>query len=386
MSDNSVIVVGAGPAGLAAACLLAQDGRRVRLVAREPGDASDPRTVALMMPSLRILETLGLWPGDLQAKTQPLRKLRLVDDTGAAMAAPTVTFDPAELGEEVFGWNFPLSLLIPALYRRALALGVEVTAADAAGAEPRSDGIVVITTEGERLAAQVAIAADGRNSVLREAAGIRTNRWSYEQAAIATSFAHSGPHDGVSTEYHKQAGPFTTVPMPGNRSSLVWMERPERAAELMALPDRAFAAEVQIGTHGELGRISDLGPRRLFPMQGLLARDFARNRVILVGEAAHVVPPIGAQGLNMSLRDAAGAAALMAGEDDPGNPALLASYDGRRRRDVQPRQQVIDLMNRSLLSGFLPLEAGRAAGISLLAGFAPLRRAAMQYGLASSRG
>jgi 2-octaprenyl-6-methoxyphenol hydroxylase len=164
------------------------------------------------------------------------------------------------------------------------------------------------------------------------------------------------------------------------------MERPERAAELMALPDRAFAAEVQIGTHGELGRISDLGPRRLFPMQGLLARDFARNRVILVGEAAHVVPPIGAQGLNMSLRDAAGAAALMAGEDDPGNPALLASYDGRRRRDVQPRQQVIDLMNRSLLSGFLPLEAGRAAGISLLAGFAPLRRAAMQYGLASSRG
>jgi 2-octaprenyl-6-methoxyphenol hydroxylase len=386
MSETSVIVVGAGPAGLAAACLLAHDGRTVRLVAREPGDASDPRTVALMAPSLRILENLGLWPDELQAQTQPLRKLRLVDDTGTPFPAPTVTFDPAELGEEAFGWNFPLSLLIPALYRRALALGVDVTAADAAGAELRPDGITVITTAGERISGQVAIAADGRNSVLREAVHIRTNRWSYEQAAIATSFAHSGPHDGVSTEYHKQAGPFTTVPMPGNRSSLVWMERPQRAAELMALADQDFAAEIQIGTHGELGRVSAMGPRRLFPMQGLLARDFARSRVILVGEAAHVVPPIGAQGLNMSLRDAAEAAALMAGEDDPGNPGLLAAYDGRRRRDVQPRQQVIDLMNRSLLSGFLPLEAGRSAGISLLASFAPLRRAAMQYGLASSRG
>jgi 2-octaprenyl-6-methoxyphenol hydroxylase len=386
MSKSGVIVVGAGPAGLAAACLLAQDGRTVRLVAREPGDASDPRTVALMTPSLRILESLGLWPGRLQPQTQPLRKLRLVDDTGTPFAAPTVTFDPAELGQEAFGWNFPLSLLIPALYERALALGVEVTADDAAGAHPSGDGIVIVTTAGERLSGQVAIAADGRNSVLREAAHIRTNRWSYEQAAIATSFAHSGPHDGVSTEYHKQAGPFTTVPMPGKRSSLVWMERPARAAELMALPDQDFAAEIQIGTHGELGKVSALGPRRLFPMQGLLARDFARNRVILVGEAAHVVPPIGAQGLNMSLRDAAAAAALMAGEDDPGNPTVLAAYDRQRRLDVQPRQQVVDLMNRSLLSGFLPLEAGRSAGISMLASFGPLRRAAMQYGLASSRG
>lgn len=386
MSEFDVIVAGAGPAGLAAACLLALDGRRVCLVAKEQGDVTDPRTVALMQPSIRLLMHLGIWPGQLRDKTQPLRKLRLVDDTGALFKAPTVTFDPAELGEEAFGWNFPLGLLIPALHARALELGVVPTGSDVLSASPYSDGVSVSTADGERMAARVAIAADGRHSVLRDAAGIKTNRWAYDQSAIATSFAHTGAHDGISTEYHKGAGPFTTVPMPGNRSALVWMERPARAAELMALSSAELAAEIQIGTHGELGRVSDIGPRRLFPMQGLVARDFARNRIILVGEAAHVVPPIGAQGLNMSLRDAALAAELMAGEDDPGQGSILADYDALRRRDVQPRQQVIDMMNRSLLSGFLPLEAGRAAGISLISQFGPLRRAVMGYGLAPSAG
>jgi 2-polyprenyl-6-methoxyphenol hydroxylase-like FAD-dependent oxidoreductase len=113
MSEFDVIVAGAGPAGLAAACLLALDGRRVALVAKEQGDASDPRTVALMQPSIRLLMHLGLWPGRLKDQTQPLKKLRLIDDTGALFKAPTITFDPVELGEEAFGWNFPLGVLIP---------------------------------------------------------------------------------------------------------------------------------------------------------------------------------------------------------------------------------------------------------------------------------
>lgn len=384
MSEFDVIVAGAGPAGLSAACLLALDGRRVALVARDKGDVNDPRTVALMQPSIRMLMHLGLWPGVLKEQTQPLLKLRLIDDTGSMFKAPTITFDPVELGEDAFGWNFPLAILIPALRARALELGVTITGSDAASAVTSSSSVSVNTTSGERIEARVVLAADGRNSLLRDAAGIKTNRWSYDQSALATSFDHTGRHDGISTEYHKRAGPFTTVPMPGNRSSLVWMERPARAAELMALADRELAMEIQIGTHGELGRISNIGPRKLFPMQGLVARDFARNRIILIGEAAHVVPPIGAQGLNMSLRDAAQAADLMEGEDDPGQASILSDYDAMRRRDVQPRQQVIDLMNRSLLSGFVAMEAGRAAGMALLSQFGPLRRAVMSYGLAPS--
>lgn len=384
MSEFDVIVAGAGPAGLSAACLLALDGRRVALVARDKGDVNDPRTVALMQPSIRMLMHLGLWPGVLKEQTQPLLKLRLIDDTGSMFKAPTITFDPVELGEDAFGWNFPLAILIPALRARALELGVTITGSDAASAVTSSSSVSVNTTSGERIEARVVLAADGRNSLLRDAAGIKTNRWSYDQSALATSFDHTGRHDGISTEYHKRAGPFTTVPMPGNRSSLVWMERPARAAELMALADRELAMEIQIGTHGELGRISNIGPRKLFPMQGLVARDFARNRIILIGEAAHVVPPIGAQGLNTSLRDAAQAADLMEGEDDPGQASILSDYDAMRRRDVQPRQQVIDLMNRSLLSGFVAMEAGRAAGMALLSQFGPLRRAVMSYGLAPS--
>ena len=386
MSDLDVIVAGAGPAGLAAACLLAVEGRQVGLAAQRLGDASDPRTVALMAPSIRMLEYLGIWPGTLRNQTQPLKKLRLVDDTGSALKAPTITFDSIELGEEAFGWNFPLSILIPALHARAHDLGVRFLPGDVASADPAGDAVSLSLTNGERYTSRVVLAADGRHSVLREAAGIKTNRWAYDQMALATSFDHSGSHDGVSTEYHKAAGPFTTVPMPGNRSALVWMERPARATELMALSDRDLAAEIQIGTHGELGRVTNIGPRRLFPMEGLVARDFARNRIILIGEAAHVVPPIGAQGLNMSLRDAAQAADLMEGEDDPGHADLLHAYDALRRRDVQPRQQVIDLMNRSLLSGYMLLETGRAVGLGLIAQFGPLRRAVMGYGLAPSAG
>jgi len=386
MTEFEAIVVGAGPAGLAAAALLAVQGRRVALAAKAPCESQDPRTVALMGPSIRLLEHLGVWPGTLKDQTCPLRKLRLVDDTESALKAPTITFDPAELGEEAFGWNIPLGLLIPALQRRAVELGVTLLDSDAVTASPASDRVNLRLASGETCEALVVLAADGRNSMLRDAAGIKTNRWAYDQTALATSFDHSGPHDGISTEYHKQAGPFTAVPMPGNRSSLVWMERPARAAALMDMPDRELAAAIQLASHGELGLVSNLGPRRLFPMEGLVARDFARNRIILIGEAGHVVPPIGAQGLNMSLRDAAQAADLMEGETDPGNAGLVHDYDALRRRDVQPRQQAIDLMNRSLLSGQLILEGGRAAALTLIAQFGPLRRAVMGYGLAPSSG
>ena len=381
MTDFDVIVAGRGPAGLAAACLPALNGFRVALVAATTAGAHDPRTVALMKPSIRLLETLGIWPGALQEQTSPLRRLRLVDDTGSSFRAPEIIFDAAEIGEEAFGWNIPLTLLIPALEARAAALGVTFIAADVAGAAPEADSITIRTTTGQSASARLALAADGRMSALRNAAGIDTDEWSYDQVAMATSFRHSASHRDISTEYHKPAGPCTTVPMPGGQSALVWMERPARNADLMAMDDAALAREIQLATHGELGLVSGIGPRRAFPMRGMGASTYGKNRVMLIGEAAHVVPPIGAQGLNMSLRDAAAAADIILGEKDPGAPACLADYDAARRRDVKPRQQAIDLMNRSLLSGLLPMEGARAVGLTMLENFSPLRRFVMKQGV-----
>lgn len=378
------IVVGGGPAGLAAACLLARAGVGCAVIAGDEQAKADPRTVALMVPALGILSDLGLWPGVLIDISAPLQKLRLVDDTGSLIAAPETVFEARELDLGAFGWNIPLTALIAALRDRASELGAAVIPGNATRATAQSMH-VEIATASETYRTPVAIAADGRTSLLREAAHIPTRNWSYDQAAIATSFAHSAPHNGVSTEYHRPGGPFTTVPLPGNRSSLVWMDRPETVTRFMALGDRDIASEIQLATHGELGRISEVGPRRSFPMAGLIAQSFGRNRIMLVGETAHVVPPIGAQGLNMSLRDGAAAARLIAearaGANDPGAPDVLARYDRERRADVLPRQSVIDTMNRSLLLGMLPLDAGRAIGLAALKSFAPLRQFVMRRGL-----
>jgi 2-octaprenyl-6-methoxyphenol hydroxylase len=385
MTDYKVIVVGivvgSGPAGLAAAALLAKEGMATALVA--PLSVDDPRTVALMQPSIQLLRYLDIWPTNLETQTSPLRKLRIIDDTGSLLVAPNLEFESEELNLEAFGWNIPLGLLLPTLRKRAEDLGVTFIEATATGARTSGDAIHLTLSGETEISASFCLGADGANSALRKAAGIATDTWSYDQTAIATSFAHSMDHDNISTEYHKPAGPFTTVPLPENRSSLVWMERPSRAEALMAMNDKELGIEIQIETHGELGLISNLGPRKSFPMKGLTARQFAKDRVILIGEAAHVVPPIGAQGLNMSLRDAALAADLILANKGPGSDSLMAEYNALRRAEVLPRQQLIDLMNKSLLLGLLPLDAARALGLSALHYFGPLKRFIMEQGLQS---
>ena len=383
MADCKVIVAGAGPAGLAAAALLAKEGVATALVA--PAPAEDPRTVALMQPSIQLLRYLDIWPGNLGALTAPLRKLRIIDDTGSLLVAPNLEFESEELNLEAFGWNIPLGLLLPVLRQRAQDLGVTFIEATATGARLNGDAIHVTLSNTTEISASLCLAADGANSAMRKAADIATDTWSYDQTAIATSVAHSMGHDNVSTEYHKSAGPFTTVPLTENRSSLVWMERPARAEALMAMSEGELAAEIQIETHGELGLISNLGPRKSFPMKGLTARQFAKDRVILIGEAAHVVPPIGAQGLNMSLRDAALAADLILASKDAGSDSLMAEYNALRRAEVLPRQQLIDLMNKSLFLGLLPLEGARALSLSALHYLGPLKRFIMERGLQSKR-
>lgn len=384
MSDRlfDVIIAGGGPAGLAAACLMASRGSKIALVSGSATQGGDPRTVALMQPAIRLLTHLGVWPGRLIEHSAPLRRLRLVDDMKGAVTAPEIIFDSSELGgDEPFGWNIPLVHLIPTLRAKAVSLVVALHPVDAIDFVAGPELAVVRLADNTQVSAPLVLAADGRDSRLREAAGIAVDAWEYDQSAIATSFSHSASHRDTSSEYHRPGGPFTTVPLPGLRSGLVWMERPERAKELMALDDARLASEIQLATHGELGRIGAIGPRRLFPMRGLKARVLAVPRLMLIGEAAHVVPPIGAQGLNMSFRDMAEAYDIIAKYSDPGSQEAIATYKAARTADIVPRQTAIDLMNRSLLADLALVNSARAAVLAAIGNFGPLRRFAMRRGL-----
>lgn len=375
-----VIVVGGGPAGLAAATLSAREGIDTLLIAPEAGP--DPRTVALMEPSLRLLSQLGVWPAALSFVSSPLLHLDIIDEMGNLITAPRLTFSAAEIGLEAFGWNIPLGALTVELRAAALAAGVQIIADTVNAAENLGSVAAVDTSSGQRFYGEVLVAADSIESTLRKAAGIDVDRWSFGQSALVTTFNHSGPHHGVSTERHRPGGAFTTVPLPGNASSLVWMGTPPVIESLLFRTAQELAMEIQLITHGTLGLISGVTPPKAFPMRGLRARQFAANRTMLTGETAHAFPPVGAQGLNMSLRDVGHAVDVILAHDDAGAPAAMADYHNRRSRDITERQAIISAMNTSMLAEFLPLDLMRVGALSAISAFPPLRQLVMRQGLA----
>jgi 2-octaprenyl-6-methoxyphenol hydroxylase len=389
MISSEAVVAGAGPAGLVAALALADAGLDVVHVAppRPPDAPPDTRTTALFGGSVELLRRLGVW-ARVQPRSAPLVGLRLVDDTGALLRAPEVLFEARELGLDAFGWNVENDVLVEAVQAVASETpSIRRLRASVDACRIAESAVELATAAGTVLARLVA-AADGRESICRQAAGIAADRRAYPQSALAVRFSHSRPHDGISTELHRRAGPLTTVPLPGRRSSLVWVETPAEVARLAALAPDIFARELEERLHGLLGTVDDLGPRIGFPLTALAASPLAARRIALVGEAGHVVPPIGAQGLNLGFRDAAWLAEIAGravGEGrDPGGAAVTSAYDAARRRDVATRKTAVDLLNRSLVADLLPLDVARAGGLAVLAAIGPLRRAVMREGIEPS--
>ncbi len=383
MSDKPCVIVGGGgPAGLASTALLAQEGIAVTLIG--PPAAEDLRTIALMQPSINLLRYLGVWTPAFEQLCAPLKQLHIIDDTTNYVQAPDLRFDASEIDAAEFGWNVPLTFLVPALRQRAAELGATFVAGKIAGAKSSGNCIAVTLDDGGTHEATLAIAADGANSVLRRDAGIGLETWSYDQSALIAQLQHSGSHGFISTEYHKPYGVFTTVPMPGNHSSLVWLDRPERIASLAGLSNKNFATEVQLELHGKLGLISNVTGRRTFAMRGARATTFAANRTFLVGETAHVMPPIGAQGLNMSLRDAGFVADVIIGSANPAGDKTYGEYTRLRLGDVTTRQLAVGVVNHTLLTELAIGDLSRAAAFAAIRLLPPLRAMIVQQGLKPS--
>ena len=378
------IVVGGGPAGLTAAITLAEGGIATVLAGKKPAKA-DNRTTALLAGSVTALQTLGVWPFCEHAAA-PLRTLRIVDDTGRLWRGPEVKFTSDEIDLDAFGYNIENRHLIAALEQRARALpSLRIVEDEVLSVASADDAVTVSLKGGETLRAPLVIGADGRRSMCREAAKITIDERNYPQTALTVCLRHSRPHRDTSTEFHTPSGPFTLVPLPYNRSSLVWVLDPLDADQLADFDDSELADEIERASHSILGKIDVEPGRGLFPLHVATARQFAGERIALVGEAAHVLPPIGAQGLNLGLRDAAtigelAVAAHRSGQEI-GDADILTHYDRMRRDDIGSRTLTIDLLNRTLLSDFLPAQALRGLGLYLIDNIGPLRRALMREGI-----
>ena len=383
-SAAEALVVGGGPAGLTAAIALAQGGVATALVAPRV-IVTDNRASGLLPGSVGILHRLGVWT-DCEPHASAISRMRIIETSPAFVRAREVDFAAAEVAMPVFGANIENRFLLAALEQRAARLPAltriedlaEAVTADAAGVTVRLRG-------GGSVRARVAVGADGQASACRAAAGIAMTGWTYAHTAIALCFGHGRPHGGVSFEFHGRDGPLTIVPLPGARSSLVLVVDRDTAARLEALDDGALSEEIERRSLSMLGRITVERGHGTFPIAMKAARRFAAHRIALVGEAAHVIPPFGGQGLNLGLRDSMTIAELVIEAKrtgrDPGADEILAEYEIQRRPDFDALRRGLGFAARLLLSDAAAMHGLRCLTHLALHRIGPLRRAVMRQGL-----
>lgn len=375
-------VVGGGLAGRAAALAVARAG--LSTVHLAPPGPPDRRTSALMGPSLASLAALGVLgePPDFGA---PLRRIRIIDATSRLVRAPETVFDSTEAGLDAFGWNLPNAMLADRCEAVARTLPHLTTVPEAATRiEVTGTGTRLALTGGDAIEAALVVGADGKGSPVRGAAGIAARERAFEEAALVADLDLGRPLSGELVEFHYDRGPFTLVPAGGGRANLVWIDaRGVLEAARAGGPDELVRRFAERSQH-LFGAITLAGPAFVFPLSTLSVATAGARGAVLVGEAAHAFPPIGAQGLNLGLRDVADLSAALAAADrvrPDWAVAVSTDYARRRAADLARTGTMVDALFRSLLSPLLPAQAARAGGLWALRLLPGLRRRAFAVGM-----
>jgi 2-octaprenyl-6-methoxyphenol hydroxylase len=386
---TDILIAGGGMAGLCLALALGQGGLTVTLV--EPMSAEaltdtrfDGRVSALAFAGVRMLGVLGVWP-HVEKAAQPINEILVSDGKLGGTTSPlSLHFDHQEIGE-------PLGHI---LENRDIRLGLLscvnaepkirfLPGTAAAGLEIADGQALIDLSSGEKIAAKLCVAADGRDSPLRESQGIRTVAWEYPQTGIVVTVRHEKPHEGVAYEHFLSAGPFAILPITGNRSSLVWTERREDAARIMRLDDTDFAGELAARFGDHLGTVAPEGPRWAYPLRLELTREYVLPRFALIGDAAHTIHPIAGQGFNLGLKDVAALAESLLDAArlglDIGAIDVLRRYERWRRFDSFVMAAATDGVNRLFSNDLSPLRFARDMGLGIVDQIGPLRRFFMRH-------
>ena len=390
---TDIIISGGGIGGLTAALLLGKSGFHVHIIDPAfppPREHIKPcgRTVALMNASINILKATDIW--DVIAPlAAPLKTMRLVDNSLHDKDQDSIETDfPAyELSLEQFGYNIPNAPLRAALYQKAQTLSCITMHADTLDTLHVSHHSVAATlSRGTTIHATLLIGADGRKSKVRQLHNIPTQTKPYNQSAITCLINHSRSHNYTSTEFHRPGGPLALVPLPGNQSSVVWVEKTAQADALMAYSPQEFVQALEEATGHILGGLTLESQPQSWPLCAIKTKTLIAPRTALIAEAAHVMSPITAQGLNLSLRDVATLAEILVDSRrkglDIGTMRILQSYEKRRQLDINTRTRGVDTMNTLVAQDGPLIKKTRRFGLRMMDRLTPLRTTAMHIGLA----
>lgn len=383
--STEVAIVGGGVPGLAFAGLLHQAGIDVCVIDPQPPAppaslAPSGRTVALLNSSLNILQAAGLEdPGRYGA---PMRTMRLIDDSDPRSATISADFNAQDLGQSHYGINIPLNILRAQMTTRHQNL---LYAATLKSCHVDEHGVHLKLAPGKTLNCRLIVGADGRKSLVRAQAGIDIWQHDYGQSAITFLIEHSHNHHSIAREFHRPCGPLALVPLPGRQSSVVWVMNTEEAQNMIRLKKAEFESAFQNSTKNALGRITLASTPECWPLIMIKAKRLTAPRTALIAEAAHVISPITAQGLNLSLRDAATLAQCIIDHLrlglDVGDPAILDAYERARRPDLETRIYGVHSFHQMVSTKFSAVRGLRRTGLRLVDGIAPLKKIAMKAGL-----